>query len=232
MAGRGRRRLAAARCGATRSGAIFPRSSSPVPPCAVTPSSPSRSSPPVAPIPGPARPFDGAAALGYTKTQLDFGPRIPGSDGHRRTGDWLVARGARDGGHRDRAALLPRHGEGGHAPAAEHSLPLPPPRRAQRVLYVTHWDSRPVSDRPTIPERRSLADARRERRRRRRRRARRARRGAQAHAARRRRGPALRGRRGLRQLRATARTCCSARATSRRTSPTRRTVRSTACSGT
>ena len=35
--------------------------------------------------------FDGQAALGHVKTQLDFGPRIPGTEGHRRTGDWIVA---------------------------------------------------------------------------------------------------------------------------------------------
>ena len=35
--------------------------------------------------------FDGQAALGYAKAQLDFGPRIPGSAGAQRAGDWIIA---------------------------------------------------------------------------------------------------------------------------------------------
>src|SRR5919204_3497766 len=34
--------------------------------------------------------FDGTAAMGYVRQQLAFGPRIPGSVGHRRTGDWII----------------------------------------------------------------------------------------------------------------------------------------------
>ena len=33
--------------------------------------------------------FDGAIALRYVETQLGFGPRIPGSDGHRKMAAWL-----------------------------------------------------------------------------------------------------------------------------------------------
>ena len=39
---------------------------------------------------GAPRQFDAAASMQYIQTQLDFGPRIPGSEGHRRTGAWLV----------------------------------------------------------------------------------------------------------------------------------------------
>src|SRR5918995_5868358 len=39
----------------------------------------------------PRRPqeFDGAAAFRYIETQVDFGPRVPGTEAHRRMGDWL-----------------------------------------------------------------------------------------------------------------------------------------------
>src|SRR3970282_1832206 len=37
----------------------------------------------------PAPAFDGERAMDYLRTQLAFGPRIPGTEGHRRTGDWL-----------------------------------------------------------------------------------------------------------------------------------------------
>src|SRR5262245_66445069 len=33
--------------------------------------------------------FDGDRALAYVKTQLDFGPRIPGTEGHVKMAAWL-----------------------------------------------------------------------------------------------------------------------------------------------
>src|SRR6187549_2514981 len=35
--------------------------------------------------------FDGSGAMGYAKAQLDFGPRIPGTEGAKKAGDWIVA---------------------------------------------------------------------------------------------------------------------------------------------
>ena len=37
----------------------------------------------------PPREFDGARAFEYARTQLAFGPRIPGTAGHERMGAWL-----------------------------------------------------------------------------------------------------------------------------------------------
>jgi Zn-dependent M28 family amino/carboxypeptidase len=33
--------------------------------------------------------FDGESALGYVQSQLDFGPRTPGSEGHQQTIEWI-----------------------------------------------------------------------------------------------------------------------------------------------
>src|SRR5437899_11568370 len=38
-----------------------------------------------------AREFDGARAFGYLEQQMRFGPRIPGTAAHDRTGDWILA---------------------------------------------------------------------------------------------------------------------------------------------
>lgn len=103
----------------------------------------------------PRTPFDGAAALAYTKTQLDFGPRIPGSAGHRRTGDWLVERGRATAD----TVIEQRFP---HVTAKGDTLPLRNilfrfrPLESQRVLYVTHWDSRPISDSDVDPAKRTL----------------------------------------------------------------------------
>ena len=35
--------------------------------------------------------FSADSALGFVKAQCDFGPRVPGTDAHRRCGDYLAA---------------------------------------------------------------------------------------------------------------------------------------------
>src|SRR4051794_24875239 len=39
----------------------------------------------------PRTAFSGEASLSYVKTQLDFGPRVPGTLAARRAGDWIIA---------------------------------------------------------------------------------------------------------------------------------------------
>ena len=93
----------------------------------------------------PQTAFDGQAALGYVKTQLDFGPRIPGSDGHRKTGDWIVQK------MRPLADTVIEQ-RWNHVTAAGDTLPLRnilaryKPQLKERILYLTHWDTRPVAD--------------------------------------------------------------------------------------
>lgn len=97
---------------------------------------------------GPVRPrtaFDGHAALALIKTQLDFGPRIPGTDGARRCGDWIIEQ------MRARADTVIVQ-SWTHQTADGVSLPLRNilarfrPTATDRVLYVTHWDTRPISE--------------------------------------------------------------------------------------
>jgi len=41
----------------------------------------------------PGRPsFDGESALGLVRTQVDFGPRVPGTEGHERQLTWMLDR--------------------------------------------------------------------------------------------------------------------------------------------
>lgn len=104
------------------------------------------------PKPGP---FDGTTALEYVKTQLDFGPRIPGSDGHRKAGDWIVQM------MRERADTVIEQ-TWTHKAANGDSLPMRNifarfrPAATERILYVTHWDTRPISDSAMEPERRAM----------------------------------------------------------------------------
>jgi len=92
-------------------------------------------------------PFDGEAALAYARTQLEFGYRIPGTEGHRRMGDWL------DSTLRARAdEVLVQSWD--HTAADGSALPLRNfiarfnPAAADRILLVAHWDTRPIADAP------------------------------------------------------------------------------------
>lgn len=94
---------------------------------------------------GPRTAFSGDTALAYVKTQLDFGPRIPGSEAHRRTGDWIAAQ------MRQRADTVVEQSwthvtVGGDTLHLRNILARYRPRATERVLYVTHWDTRPISD--------------------------------------------------------------------------------------
>jgi glutaminyl-peptide cyclotransferase len=95
--------------------------------------------------PTPTVSFDGQRALALVQTQLDFGPRIPGSPGHVAAGDWIVAtlQPLAD-------TVIEQRFE--HVTADGTRLPL---RNifaqfnrgaTRRILYVTHWDTRPISE--------------------------------------------------------------------------------------
>lgn len=89
--------------------------------------------------------FDGEAAMRYAKAQLDFGPRIPGTTGAQRAGDWIVDQ------MKQRADTVMIQ-TWTHVTQDGKQLPMRNilarfnPKATDRILYVTHWDTRPVSD--------------------------------------------------------------------------------------
>lgn len=95
---------------------------------------------------GPPPPtFDGEAALAYVRRQVQFGPRIPGSEGHRRMGDWL------DSLLQARADTLVVQAWD-HTTLDGRTLPLRNflarfrPEATDRLLFLAHWDTRPHAD--------------------------------------------------------------------------------------
>ena len=99
--------------------------------------------------------FDGESALRYAKAQLDFGTRIPGTTGAQKAGDWIIAR------KRERAdsvivqSWTQTLSDGQQLPL-RNILARFRPNLPDRVLYVTHWDTRPVSDQAEDPAQRRL----------------------------------------------------------------------------
>jgi glutaminyl-peptide cyclotransferase len=103
----------------------------------------------------PKTSFDGTTALSYVKTQLAFGPRIPNSIGAQRCGDWIVAqmKTRADTVIEQRFDHVTVKGDTLHL---RNILARIHPEAAQRVLYVTHWDTRPISDSDPDPSKRKL----------------------------------------------------------------------------
>jgi hypothetical protein len=93
------------------------------------------------------REFDGEVARTYVARQLEFGPRIPGSPGHAAMAEWLEAE------LRLRAdeVVVQRWD---HAAADGKTLPMVNllarfrPDLPDRIMFLAHWDTRPVSDAP------------------------------------------------------------------------------------
>jgi Zn-dependent M28 family amino/carboxypeptidase len=89
--------------------------------------------------------FNGTAAYNYAKAQVDFGPRVPGSPAARLAGDWIIRQ------MRARADTVIVQSFT-YTTADGKKLPLRNilarfrPDLKERVLYLTHWDSRPISE--------------------------------------------------------------------------------------
>jgi Zn-dependent M28 family amino/carboxypeptidase len=89
--------------------------------------------------------FSGSAAYNYAKAQVDFGPRVPGSPAAKKAGDWIISQ------MRTRAdtvivqAFNYKTKDGKTLPL-RNILARFRPELTERVLYLTHWDSRPISE--------------------------------------------------------------------------------------
>ena len=100
-------------------------------------------------------PFDGERALGYVRTFMDFGARVPGTEAHRRAGDWILSE------MRQRADTVIEQ-TWTHTTQAGVKLPLRNvlarfnPMAEERLLYVAHWDSRPVAEKSSTDSLRKL----------------------------------------------------------------------------
>jgi len=98
--------------------------------------------------PPPPKEFDGAAALEYARQQLAFGPRVPGTEAHRAMGAWLdsLARAKSDSVVIQDFSHQTRSGE---TIALRNVMARFNPGAAERLLFLAHWDTRPVADADT-----------------------------------------------------------------------------------
>ena len=103
--------------------------------------------------------FSGEQALAYAQDQVNFGPRVPGTPAHEKAGDWIIAQ------MRTRAdtvivqSFMYKTLDGRSIPMRNIIARFRPDVK-QRVLYMTHWDTRPVADDdPNLGKRQQSFDA-------------------------------------------------------------------------
>jgi glutaminyl-peptide cyclotransferase len=102
------------------------------------------------------RTFDSARAWHHLEAQMEAGPRVPGSEGHRRTLEYLVDQLE---GKADRvdvhafAAVSPLDSS---AVTYRNVVAVFGQEHKLRILFGAHWDTRPVADQETDPALRDL----------------------------------------------------------------------------
>src|SRR5216110_514000 len=94
---------------------------------------------------GVPREFDGGHAFSYLQQQMQFGPRIPNTPAHERTGDWILAqlRTRADTVAVQAITHVTRQGDTLHL---RNFLARFRPAALERVLFLAHWDTRPHAD--------------------------------------------------------------------------------------
>ena len=92
-----------------------------------------------------AREFDGQRAFGYLQHQAEAGPRIPGTPPHEQIGDWIAAqlRGTAD---TLIVQEIPHRPPNGATLTMHNYLARFRPEAAERILFLAHWDTRPMAD--------------------------------------------------------------------------------------
>lgn len=93
-----------------------------------------------------SREFNGDTALAYVQAQLSFGYRIPNTEGHRKTGDWILEKlkARADSVEVQAFTHVNMKGEKLHL---RNFIGRFRPSLTDRILYVAHWDTRPLADR-------------------------------------------------------------------------------------
>ena len=98
------------------------------------------------PGPTPGRPgFDGEAAMELVRRQVAFGPRVPGTEGHARQLDWMLAR-LDSLAPELMADTFPHVTTSGDSLTLVNVLARYRPEASRRILLLAHWDTRPTSD--------------------------------------------------------------------------------------
>lgn len=95
--------------------------------------------------------FSADSAYAYTKKQVDFGPRIPGSKAHAACAEWLVAK-LKSFGADVQIQSAPVKTFDGKTYTLKNIIARYQPENRKRILVTAHWDARPFSDEDPDPK--------------------------------------------------------------------------------
>lgn len=89
-------------------------------------------------------PFDAAAAHALLVRQVEFGPRVPGTEGHRKQLQWMVDYLLQ---RADTVLTQPfTHTSDGASVEMSNVIARFNPNMQRRLLLLAHWDTRPTAD--------------------------------------------------------------------------------------
>ncbi len=93
--------------------------------------------------------FDADTAYSFVQKQVDFGPRVPNTSAHEKCGDYLAATLKKYGFEVTEQKFTPTTYDGKKLNArniiGSYNLGA-----AKRILYASHWDSRPIADQDSV----------------------------------------------------------------------------------
>jgi len=101
-----------------------------------------------------AQQFDGAQAMRWVEHQVAAGPRVPGMPGHLAIGRWLEQE-LRARADTVEVQEFVHVTQGGDTLHLRNLFARFRPSDPNRVLFVTHWDTRPHADNDPDPARRT-----------------------------------------------------------------------------
>lgn len=95
-------------------------------------------------------PFNADSAFVFISNQMDFGPRVPNTEAHKKCGDYLISELERFGAivYTQETTLTGFE----HQWQARNIIGEINPENKDRVLLCAHWDSRYTADRETNPD--------------------------------------------------------------------------------
>lgn len=89
--------------------------------------------------------FSADSAYSYVARQVAFGPRVPNTEAHRQTGDWLAKELKRHGAEVVEQKMILRAFDGTNL-NARNIMGRYNPDAPERILLLAHWDCRPWAD--------------------------------------------------------------------------------------
>ena len=100
--------------------------------------------------------FDADSAYSYVARQVDFGPRVPNTEAHRKAGDWLVSELKRHGAEVIEQTPVLAAFDGTQLNTRNIFASFRP-EASRRLLLAAHWDCRPWADADPDPSKHTQA---------------------------------------------------------------------------